>query len=138
MAANIEPEKSHVSLELKHGKPLLACRFDATGHCVYASSEDETIACWDLNGPKASQAAPKVMYTGHDGWCFAMAFSPDGRTMLSGGTDGMLIWWAAGGQVNAPAAKDHAQTQQKPKGKPAPEPPKQPALTPRPLRVIRA
>ncbi len=64
MVANIEPEKTHVVRELKHGKPLIACRFDPLGNHVFAASEDETIARWDLNVASASRA---VTYAGHDG-----------------------------------------------------------------------
>ncbi len=127
MVANIEPEKTHVVRELKHGKPLIACRFDPLGNHVFAASEDETIARWDLNVASASRA---VTYAGHDGWCFALALSPDGRTLVSGGTDGKLIWWPAAGPGNAAAGKDQKQAQQKAQRQPAPRP--------QPVRVVRA
>ena len=57
MVANVEPEKTHVVFELKHGKPLIACRFDPIGHYVFSASEDETIERWDLNAASASPAA---------------------------------------------------------------------------------
>src|SRR5262249_30625851 len=46
----------------------------------------------------------------HDGWAFALAVSPDGRTLITGGTDGRIIWWpaAAGGQAGR-QDKDKAQ-----------------------------
>ncbi len=107
MAANVEPEKTHVVRDLKHGKPLIACRFDPIGRYVFAASEDETIERWDLNVASASPATPAVTYAAHDGWCFALALSPDGRTLLTGGTDGKLIWWPADGPSHAAAGKDH-------------------------------
>lgn len=85
----VEPEKAHIAKEFAHKQPLIACRFDPKGRYVFAASEDRTIQRWELESGK--QAA----YPGHDGWTFALAFSPDGQTLLSGGADGQLIWWPA-------------------------------------------
>ena len=92
-----DPEKAHVAVELKHGKPLIACRFDPTGRYVFGSGEDETIRRWDLT----ATAGEPVAFAGHEGWAFALAVSSDGRTLLTGGTDGRIIWWpaTAGGQA---------------------------------------
>ena len=38
-----QPEKTHVARELKHGKPLVSCRFDPAGRFVFAGSEDDTV-----------------------------------------------------------------------------------------------
>jgi WD40 repeat protein len=89
----ISAEKTHVDHELKYGKPLVSCRFDPTGRYVFAGSEDDTAQRWDLN-VEAAKAKPTA-YAGHDGWVFAMGVSPDGKTLLTGGTDGKLIWWPA-------------------------------------------
>ncbi len=86
-----EPEKAHVAVQLKHGKPLIGCRFDPTGRYVFASGEDETIRRWDLTGA----GSEPVTFAGHDGWAFALAVTPNGRTLLTGGTDGRIIWWPA-------------------------------------------
>jgi WD40 repeat protein len=131
VAASIEPEKTHVAVELKHGNPLTACRFDPTGRSIFAASEDETIQRWDLNGPTARAAAKATTYAAHDGWCFALALSPDGRALLSGGTDGKLIWWpaAAGAPKKTVAEPGHTKTQVKGQG--------QSALRPQPFRVVR-
>jgi WD40 repeat protein len=34
-----------------------------------------------------------IRLTGHEGPVAAVAFAPDGRTLLSGGTDGAVILW---------------------------------------------
>ena len=95
-----QPEKTHVAKELKHGKPLVSCRFDPAGRFVFAGCEDDTVQRWDL---KADPAKTKpVAFTAHDGWVFAMAVSKDGQTLLSGGTDGKLIWWPAAADAPKP------------------------------------
>ncbi len=38
-----QPEKVHITKELKCGKPLVSCRFDPTGRYVFAGCEDDTI-----------------------------------------------------------------------------------------------
>jgi WD40 repeat protein len=99
-----EPEKTHIARELKHGQPLITCRFDPTGRFVFASSEDETIQRWDLQAaPSADPAHPKaVSFEGHNGWVYAVAITPDGQTLLSGSSDGQLAWWPAVEEVPRP------------------------------------
>ncbi len=43
-----------------------------------------------------------MAFTAHDGWVFAIAVTKDGQTLLSGGTDGRLIWWPATAQAPKP------------------------------------
>src|SRR3954453_753692 len=97
---SVQPEKIHVAKELKYGKPLVSCRFDPAGKYVYAGSEDDTVQRWDLNADPAR--AKPVAFAAHDGWVFALDVSPDGRTLLSGGPDGKLIWWPAAADVPKP------------------------------------
>jgi len=93
------PEKTHLLGGLKYGKPLVSCRFDPTGRYLFAGSEDDTVQRWDLSGnPKTDADLAKlkpVAFDGHNGWPFALAFSPDGKILLTGGTDGALIRWEA-------------------------------------------
>jgi WD40 repeat protein len=127
-----EPEKTHVARELKHGKPLIACRFDPSGRFVFGSSEDETIQRWDLAVPAngGSSEGKPVVFAGHDGWAFALGVSRDGRTLLTGGTDGRLIWWSAapaqeaGGKTKKGGSRDSLKIQEKD--------------SPRPLRGVDA
>lgn len=95
-----EPEKTHVARELKYGKPLIACRFDPTGKAVFAGAEDDTVQRWDLAADPA-QVKP-VAYNAHEGWPFALGVSLDGQTLVTGGTDGKLIWWPATGDAPKP------------------------------------
>ena len=93
------PEKTHLLGGLKHGKPLVSCRFDPTGRYLFAGSEDDTVQRWDLAGNPATDAdlgkLKPVAFEAHNGWPFALAFSPDGKALLTGATDGALIRWEA-------------------------------------------
>ena len=60
---------------------------------MFAGCEDDTVERWDLHADPAK--AKPVAFTAHDGWVFALAVTKDGKTLLSGGTDGKLIWWPA-------------------------------------------
>lgn len=88
-----QPENTHVVKELKHGKPLVSCRFDPTGRFVFAGCEDDTVERWDLHADPAG--SKPVAFAAHNGWVFALAVTRDGKTLLSGGTDGKLIAWPA-------------------------------------------
>jgi WD40 repeat protein len=87
IATAVEPEKTHVARELAHKAPLIACRFDPKGRYAYAGSEDRSVQRWEIETGK------QAGLTGHDGWVFAMGFSPDSQSVLTGGCDGALKWW---------------------------------------------
>ncbi len=88
-----QPEKVHIAKELKYGKPLVSCRFDPSGRYVFAGCEDDTVERWDLHADPAKSRP--VAFAAHNGWVFALAVTNDGKTLLSGGTDGKLIAWPA-------------------------------------------
>jgi WD40 repeat protein len=90
------PEKTHVLKEYAHKKPLIACKFDASGRYVFAGAEDRSVRRWDLATSK------ETALEGHDSWVFALASHPKGETMVSGGGDGQLIWWPAAAEKPAP------------------------------------
>jgi WD40 repeat protein len=87
--AAAEPEKTHVSKEFAHKVPLIACRFDPAGRFVFAAAEDDSIQRWSLETGK------NTVLAGHESWVFALAGHPDGKTLVSGGGDGQLVWWPA-------------------------------------------
>jgi WD40 repeat protein len=91
-----EPEKTHIVQQLKHTSPLISCRFDPEGRSVFAGSEDQTVQRWDL------ESGQRTTFQAHESWVFALAFHPDGQTLLTGGGDGRLIWWPATAQAPAP------------------------------------
>lgn len=82
-----EPAKTHVEATWKHDRPLTSCRVDPSGRYAFAGTEDYTIIRFRLS----DGAITKL--NGHESWCRAFAFTPDGKTTLSGGYDGRLLWW---------------------------------------------
>lgn len=90
------PTKTHLAQEMVHDRPLVSCRFDARGRFVFAGSEDRSVLRWDL----ASGA--KVKLDAHESWVHAIATTPDGETLLTGGCDGRLIWWSSSAEQPSP------------------------------------
>jgi WD40 repeat protein len=95
-APGVAPENAHAAKEFAHKAPLIACRFEPKGRFVFAASEDRSVIRWDLESSKSA------LFSGHDSWVFALGFSPDGQTLLTGGGDGRLAWWSAGGDASKP------------------------------------
>jgi WD40 repeat protein len=91
-----DPSKTHLEKALKHTSPLVSCRFDSKGKYVFAGAEDRTVQRWDL------ESGAKVGLEAHESWVHALASSPDGQTLLSGGCDGRLIWWPAQAEKPVP------------------------------------
>lgn len=81
-----DPKATHVAGEFKYSSPFISCRFDSQGRYVFGGAQDCTLQRFDLAG------GDPVECPGHDSWVRAIAFSPDGQTMYSGGFDGRLIW----------------------------------------------
>ena len=91
---------AHVAAEFDHASPLITCRFDPTGKFVFATAEDRAIVRWDLADPKKI-----VVFSAHDGWVWALAFSRDAQTLVSAGADDTLMWWPATAEKPAPQRK---------------------------------
>ncbi len=85
--AKADPVQAHLAAEWKCDRPLTACRFDPSGKYVFAGTEDYTIQRF-----RVSDGA-RTAFVGHESWCRAIAFLPDGKTAISGGYDGRLLWW---------------------------------------------
>lgn len=94
-----DPTQTHVALELKHGSPLISCRFDPRSRFVFASAEDNTVQRWTLGSDQA------VAFAGHESWVQGMSFSTDGETLITAGCDGRLIWWPATADKPEPIRK---------------------------------
>ena len=100
-----DPAKTHVAVEWKYdASPLIACRFDPQGRYVFASAEDNTVQRWELaSGNRTSLA-------GHESWVRALAFSKDGETLVTAGSDDTLTWWPVAAEQPTPlrSVKAHA------------------------------
>src|SRR5207244_4208903 len=68
--ARPDPAKTKLDRELKHGSPLIACRFDPYGRFLFASAQDFTLQRFDL------ATGAKVAFAGHTSWVRGMAFVP--------------------------------------------------------------
>jgi WD40 repeat protein len=83
----IDPTQAHQSQELKHGSPLVSCRFDPDGRFVFAGAQDSTVQRWELaTGKKAALA-------GHNSWVRALAFAPAEKLLVSGDYHGRILCW---------------------------------------------
>lgn len=100
--ATAAPELVHVSKELPHKQPLIACRFDPKGRFVFGGAEDDTVQRWDLETGKQTALAA------HESWVFGLAFHPSGDTLVTAGGDGQLIWWPTAAETPAPLRRIRA------------------------------
>src|SRR5262245_47063522 len=98
-APTIDPTKTHAGQAWKHSRPLTACRFDPSGKCVFTGAEANLITRWELATGTATQLAA------HDSWVRALACSPGGDVLYSGGYDGRLVWWPAAAEKPEPLRK---------------------------------
>lgn len=80
--------QTHTVHEFKHERPLISCRFDLAGAHVFAGSEDFKV--WRIRLDDGSKTELNT-----DAWVRGMALTPDGKTLITGGYDGRLIWWPA-------------------------------------------
>jgi len=91
-----DPLLTHVSKTLSHTSPFLSCRFDPAGRFVFAGAEDFKVVRWEL------ATGTKVELAGHESWVRALAFSSNSETLVTGGHDGRLVWWAATADAPVP------------------------------------
>jgi WD40 repeat protein len=89
----IDPAKSKVEQQWKCDSPLMNCRFEPQGRYVFATAEDHTILRWDL------ATGNRIAYPGQGSWVKAMAFTPDGATLLASDYSGGLTWWPVEGDA---------------------------------------
>lgn len=83
----LDTKQTYVLNEWKHGKPIVACRFDPTGRFLFSSSEDYTLQRWN------AESGEKTAWEAHDSWVRDFAFSADGKTVISAGCDDRIIFW---------------------------------------------
>lgn len=88
----MDATQTHLVHDFIHESPLISCRFDPSGRYLFAGAQDFRVCRWRLeDGGKAT------LPTGS--WVRGMAFTGDGSRIITGGTDGRLMWFP----VDAPA-----------------------------------
>jgi len=81
----MDVSKTHTLHEIKHGAPLISCRFDPSGKYAFVGSQDFKI--WRITVADGSETALDV-----NAWVRGIAFADKGKTVITGGYDGRLIW----------------------------------------------
>lgn len=95
-----------------HTEIVHSIAFSPDSHTLASGSSDKTVQLWDIASGKAvqtlAQPVPEAGYrrsAGVPGMVFAIAFSPDGSTLASGGGDGvghsgeLVLWDIPSGQL---------------------------------------
>jgi WD40 repeat protein len=101
----VDPQQTRIVQQWAHSAPLIACRFDPSGDFVFASTEDYTVQRWRLaDGRKVSYPAA------HESWVGALAFAGGGKTLITGGYDGRILWWPVVGDKPQPLRSIQAHT----------------------------
>jgi WD40 repeat protein len=103
MKAN--PQQMRVTQQWACAAPLIACRFDPSGEFVFASTEDYTVQRWRVaDGHKISYPVA------HESWVGALGFVDKGKTLVTGGYDGRILWWPVIGDKPQPIRAIDAHT----------------------------
>src|SRR5262249_15236092 len=96
--------KERTTLQGQHKGGLLAVAISPDGKTLASSSRDKTVRLWDLG---AEQPREKATLTDHGGLVSWLAFTPDGKTLITGGTT-VRLWDLRGEQSREKAAlKEH-------------------------------
>jgi WD40 repeat protein len=91
----MDPTKTHVVHDFKHSSPLISCRFDPSGKYVFFGAED--FGVWRVE----IATGEKVKFPA-EAWVRGLDFTSDGKTLLTAGYDGRLIWWSVAAEKPTP------------------------------------
>ena len=81
--------QTHLVHDLEHDSPLISCRFDPSAEFVFAGSQDFKVWRWRIGSDEKTEFPV-------NSWVLrGLAFADGGKTLITGGTDGRLIWWPA-------------------------------------------
>ena len=82
----MDATKTYIVHDLAHSSPLISCRFDPSMRFVFAGAQDYRVWRWELATGKKTEVPV-------ESWVRGMAFGDDGKTLVTAGYDGRLIWW---------------------------------------------
>src|SRR5579872_838912 len=71
-----------------HTAPIRSISVDAASRYLVTGSEDKTVRVWELSSGRLLQTLRPPIGDGNDGMIYAVALSPDGRTIACGGWTG--------------------------------------------------
>lgn len=91
-----DPTRAQLTAQLKHGRPLIGCRFDPSGEFVFAGGDDNGVHRWHLASGK------KTTLEGHKSWVRGLAFAANARLLFSGDWAGRIIAWPVADEAPAP------------------------------------
>ena len=77
--------QTHTAHEFEHDSPLIGCRFDPSGNYVFAGAEDFKVWRWKIADGTKAELDTKA-------WVRGIAFVDGGKTVVTGGYDGRLIF----------------------------------------------
>ena len=84
-------------LLLGHREQIVQTSFDAMGQRVVTASYDRTARAWDLGPvparPRPIRTPPSLQLSGHTGGLRFVAFTRDGRGVITAGLDGQVRRW---------------------------------------------
>ncbi len=85
----MDPKSAKLEKDFAADAPLTACRFSPDGRLVFAAAQDEKIYRFEI------ATGTRTVLEGHESWPVALALTPDGGTLISGGCDDTVRWWPA-------------------------------------------
>ncbi|MFT5469797.1 MAG: WD40 repeat protein [Verrucomicrobiales bacterium] len=77
--------QTHTAHEFEHDSPLIGCRFDPSGRYVFAGAQDFKV--WRFSVADGAKIPLDV-----GAWTRAIAFVDEGKTVVTGGYDGKLVF----------------------------------------------